>query len=131
MSEFFSSIENKSRESELSFIVNACIKKADHLIIGDSWIDQMGLVSSVECSVCTSASYGRCDHCKCRFCSSHFRVHHCTGINNHGPTTLYCIPECRSCGSTATGSCGGCGKRVCYFCFSNHHRIKCGRKYSC
>lgn len=89
----------------------------------------MGSGSSIECSVCTSASYGRCDHCGRRFCSTHFRSHNCSGVSGYRPTTVRCKPECSSCNNDAAGSCGGCGKKVCYSCFSSYHREGCGQRY--
>ncbi|CAF4141039.1 unnamed protein product, partial [Adineta steineri] len=47
----------------------------------------MGSGASIQCSVCTSSSYGRCDHCRRRFCLSHFRGHNCSGVSGYGTTT--------------------------------------------
>ena len=85
--------------------------------------------SYIKCSVCTSSSYGRCDHCRRRFCASHFRSHNCSGVGGYGPTTVRCKPECSSCNSDADGTCGGCKSQVCYSCFYSRHQKQCGSTY--
>ena len=88
-----------------------------------------GSNSYIECSVCTSSSYGRCDRCRRRFCVSHFRSHNCSGVGGYGPTTVRYKPECSSCNSDADGTCGGCNSKVCYSCFYSRHQKQCGSKY--
>ncbi|CAF3696129.1 unnamed protein product [Adineta steineri] len=88
----------------------------------------MGSGASIQCSVCTSSSYGRCDHCRRRFCLSHFRGHNCSGVSGYGTTTVYCKPECSSCNRDAVGSCDGCGRNVCSSCFDSNHEKQCGTR---
>ena len=88
-----------------------------------------GSSSSVECSVCSSASYGRCDHCSRRYCAYHFRSHNCSGASGYGTTTVRCKPECSNCSSDAVGTCDGCKSKVCSSCFYSRHQKQCGRTY--
>ncbi|CAF1578580.1 unnamed protein product [Rotaria sp. Silwood1] len=86
----------------------------------------MGSGSSVhlKCSHCHMTSYGRCDHCRYRYCQQHFHSHAqtCPGARAYQHTTLRCVPECLFCDNDATGRCGGCGKDVCNSCFYSGHR---------
>jgi hypothetical protein len=78
----------------------------------------------MECSRCYDSSFGRCDHCRSRFCTTHFQAHvqTCPVAQQYSQRVIKCIPECCYCDDDAKGRCGGCSNEVCNSCFVRSHK---------